>query len=136
MGKRSNKVTSFEVRVGDINYGGHMGNDKALLLFHDARIKFLRGFGLDEDDIGEGAGIIMTEAHVYYLKEVFMYDRLYANIETGETGNVYFDLNYEICREADDVIVIKGSTRQLAYNYTQKKITRLPETLRSLLAVK
>lgn len=133
MGKRINKVISFEVRVGDINYGGHMGNDKALLLFQDARIKFLRSFGLDEDDIGEGAGIIMTEAHVYYLKEIFMYDRLYANIVTGETGNAFFDLEYEICRESDDAVAIKGSTRQLAFDYRRKKVTRLPEAFRKLL---
>ncbi len=31
--------TNFAVRIGDINYGGHMGNDKFLLIFHDARLK-------------------------------------------------------------------------------------------------
>lgn len=123
---RKTKIAAFEVRIGDINYGGHMGNDKALLLFQDARIKLLQSLGFEESNIGEGIGIIMTEGHVFYMKEIFLYDRLYANVEVGETGNVFFDLHYEICREADDVIAVKGSTRQLAFDYSRKKITRLP----------
>ena len=66
---------TYRIRVGDINYGGHMGNDKALLLFHDARLYFLEQHGFSESDIG-GPGIIMGDAHVYYKKEVFRGDEL------------------------------------------------------------
>ena len=41
---------AYTVRVGDINYGGHMGNDKALLLFHDARLYFLGKYDFSESD--------------------------------------------------------------------------------------
>jgi acyl-CoA thioester hydrolase len=33
--------TQLKVRIGDINYGGHMGNDAVLTLAHQARIEFL-----------------------------------------------------------------------------------------------
>ena len=34
-------ATELEVRVGDVNYGGHLGNDALLGLLHEARIRFL-----------------------------------------------------------------------------------------------
>ena len=120
-------IAEFEVRVGDINYGGHMGNDRALLLFQDSRIKFLQSMGYSEKDIGENKAIIMAEAHAYFLKEVFLGEKLYASVEVTEKGNAFFDLYYEIFRMPDEQLVIKGSTRQLAYDYEKKRVARLPE---------
>jgi acyl-CoA thioesterase FadM len=127
------KVASFEVRVGDINYGGHMGNDKALQLFHDTRLKFLNLLGYSESNIGEGKGIIMTEAHVYFKKEAFLFDRLYADIEVGMIEKYTFELNYTIYREDNDQIVIHGSTKQLAFNYEKRKVSSLPDDFRKKL---
>lgn len=128
------RVISIEVRVGDINYGGHLGNDKALLIFHDARIKWLHLLGFSEDNIGDGRGIIMTEAHVYFRKEVFLYDRLYVDIEVKTNGNKVFDLHYDVFREVDNVKVLEGDTRQLAFDYERRKVVSMPnEFLNSLL---
>ena len=121
------RIASFEVRAGDINYGGHMGNEKALLLFQDARLKFLKSLGYTETDIGEGKGTIMVEAHVYYKKEVFMYEKLYANIEVRNIGKNKFELFYAILRENDDTVVIQGSTLQFGFDYETHRITHLPE---------
>lgn len=104
-----------------------MGNDRALLLFQDTRIKFLQSLGYSEKNIGENRGIIMAEAHAYFLREVFLGERLYANVEVKELGNAFFDLYYEIFREHDEQLVIKGSTRQLSYDYERKKVARLPQ---------
>jgi 4-hydroxybenzoyl-CoA thioesterase len=124
------RIANFEVRVGDINYGGHLGNDKALLLFHDARIKFLQKLGHEEKDIGEGRGIIMTEAHVYFKKEAFLHDKLYANVEVGNLEKYSFELIYAIYREGDDQLILEGSTRQLAFDYEHRKVASLPEVFR------
>jgi acyl-CoA thioester hydrolase len=127
------KVAAFEVRVGDINYGGHMGNDKALQLFHDTRLKFLHLLGFSESEIGEGKGIIMTEAHIYFKKEAFLYDQLYANIEVGAIERYMFELKYVICRENDGQVVLEGTTRQLAFDYKKRKVSSLPDDFRKKL---
>lgn len=121
------KTTSFEVRSADINYGGHLGNEMALVYFQEARLKFLDALGYSETDIGEGKGIIMTEAHIQYKMEVFLHERLYAEVAAGESGRVFFDLDYRICRESDDEVVIEGSTRQLGFDYRKRKVVSLPE---------
>lgn len=127
---RIERIAVFEVRVGDINYGGHMGNDKALLLFHDARIRFLQLLGYTEKDIGEGKGIIMTEAHVLYKREAFLHDRLYANVEAVHMEKYTFELIYSIYREGDDQLILEGSTKQLAFDYGKRKVASLPEDFR------
>ena len=40
--------TQLTVGIGDINYGGHVGNDRFLLFFQEARLRFLAGFGMSE----------------------------------------------------------------------------------------
>jgi len=127
------RIATFEVRVGDLNYGGHMGNDRALQLFHDTRLKYLHSVGCTESDIGDGLGIIMTEAHVYFRKEAFLYDKLYANIESGAVEKYAFELKYMVYREQDDVLVVEGSTKQLAFDYQKRKVATLPSAFKEKL---
>ena len=118
--------TSFTVRVGEINYGGHMGNDKALLLFQDARIRFLETLGCSEKSLGDGVGIIMQDAHVYFLKEIFLHDVLNASIEVSDITTASFILNYKFIRESDNKEVINGSTKILAFDYEKGRVARIP----------
>ena len=65
----------YTVRVADVNYGGHVSNAAVLSFFQDARIAYLKQFGYSELDIG-GCGLILPEAHVRYLAEMFLGDEL------------------------------------------------------------
>jgi acyl-CoA thioesterase FadM len=115
---------SYKVRVGDINYGGHMGNDKVLLLFHDARIFFLEERGFSESDIG-GPGLIMGDAHVYFKKEVFRGDELKVYIHIDGVTELSFEIHYSVMR--DDVQVIHGHTKMIAFDYERRRVVRIPE---------
>lgn len=101
-----------------------MGNDKALLLFHDARIHFLEKLGFSESDIG-GPGIIMAEAHVYFKMEVFRGDVLKAYVHIEEMRGVAFELHYTIMRGEDKVIY--GSTKLISFDYDLRKVVKLPD---------
>lgn len=114
----------YPIRVGDINYGGHMGNDKSLLLFHDARIHFLEGLGFSESNIG-GPGIIMAEAHVFFRREVFRGDELSAYIHIRDIRELSFVMHYTFLR--DDEEVLRGNTKLIAYDYERGRVTKLPE---------
>jgi len=130
------KTAMFEVRIGDINYGGHMGNDKALLLFQDARIKFFASIGFSEMNIGDEAGIIMNEAHVFYKKEIFLYDRLSVTISVAGVTASSFTMNYSVVRESDNAEVIQGSSKLIAFNYEKRRIVRLPAAFLSKIELK
>ena len=40
--------TTIPIRITDINFGGHVGNDTILSIVHEARAKFFQHFGYDE----------------------------------------------------------------------------------------
>ena len=115
---------SYNVRVGDINYGGHMGNDKALLLFHDARIRFLEDHDFTESNIG-GPGLIMGDAHVYFKKEVFRGDELKVYVHIEDLRELSFVMHYTV--KCDEVVVIQGNTKMVAFDYDKRRVVRLPE---------
>ncbi|NNG26771.1 MAG: thioesterase, partial [Ignavibacteriaceae bacterium] len=43
--------TEITIRVTDLNYGAHLGNDSVLSICHEARMRFLKHFGYSELDI-------------------------------------------------------------------------------------
>ncbi len=62
--------TNIQVRISDVNYGGHVGNDSILGLMHDARLRFLIKLGFkSEIDITENIGIIVADVAIQYKSE-------------------------------------------------------------------
>ena len=119
--------TSFIVRIGDINYGGHVGNDKLLLVFHDARLRYLASLGYSEMDIGNGAGLIMIEAHIFFKGEIFLGDELLVGVRIGEMGKVKFSFEFQVQRKSDKKVVTTGSTLMAAFDYGQRRVCKIPE---------
>ena len=120
-------IMKYKVAISDINYGGHMGNDKSLLLFHEARIAFLNSLGYSEMNIGDGLGIIMKDAQVDYLAEVFHGDELNVKVSLGEQKGPLFNLNYDVNRVSDAKMVFSGRTGILAFDYQKRKVVRTPQ---------
>lgn len=126
-------TATFEIRVGDINYGGHMGNDKALLVFHDARLKFLESLGFSEKNIG-GPGIIMRDAHVLFRKEVYLHDVLTVDVGIENVSNSAFEMVYTVRRISDDAVVFSGNTGLVAFDYELRRPVRIPEVFLGKIA--
>jgi acyl-CoA thioester hydrolase len=60
--------TVLDVRVTEINYGNHVGNDRMVSLLHEARLRFLRSYGFGEFNIA-GLGIMVTDLMVEFKSE-------------------------------------------------------------------
>lgn len=121
-------VLPYQVRVADVNYGGHVSNAAVLSYFQDARIAYLQHLGgFSELDLG-GCGIILPEAHVRYLAEMFLGDRLEIGVRTGEVRNSAFVMHYRI--ERGGTATVEGTTNLVAFNYQLRKPCRLPTAFR------
>ena len=57
--------TEIPVRITDINYGNHLGNDAILSMMHEVRVQFLQNLGYSELEM-EGAGLIMSDTAIIY----------------------------------------------------------------------
>lgn len=113
------------VRITDINYGGHLGNDAVLGLVHEARIAFLADQGYSEHDI-EGAGIIMAEAHILFRAEAFRGDLLRVEVAVGEVTGHGFELLHRITKAEGGTEVARVKTGFAFFDYQARKIARVP----------
>lgn len=113
------------VRISDINYGNHLGNDSMVGILHEARIHWLAQLGYTELDI-EGLGLIMSDLAVEFKQEAFYGDQLNIKIAVGEIGRVSFELYYQVFNQHATEIA-KAKTGMVCYDYSAKKISNLPE---------
>lgn len=122
----------YEVRVADVNYGGHVANSAVLNFFQDARLKFLAELGpFSEMEIGDGCGLILPEAHVYYRAEMFLHDCLTIGVRASEIKRSSFVFEYRI--ERDGKLTVEGSTNMVAFDYQKRKVGRLPQAFKEAL---
>ena len=86
---------TIPVRITDINYGNHVGNNSMVEIIHEARMQFLQAHGFTEMDAG-GSSLIMSELSVEFKNESFYKDDLEVKIFVGEISRVSFELFYSI----------------------------------------
>ena len=113
------------VRVSDVNYGGHLGNDTLLGLVHEARLRWLERLGFTEMDAG-GAGLIMTDLAVLFRAEAFRGDRLRVEMAPGDVGRSSFALVYHVTRPADGAVVADVRTGMAFFDYDRRRPARMP----------
>jgi acyl-CoA thioesterase FadM len=122
------------VRITDLNYGGHAGNDSILSIIHEARVQFLRHYGYGELDLA-GVGLIMSDVAIEFKSELFYGEALRVSVTAGEFSRVGFDLFYKLEKEAGDkqVPVAFAKTGMVCFNYSLKKIAAVPVEVSSRL---
>ena len=120
-------TTHYKVCITDINYGGHMGSEKALSIFNKARIGFLEHFGYSELSIGSDISLIMKEVNIKFKKEVLLHNELEVAVWISKVKGIRWTLSYEAIRKADNIEVFSGTTLMIAFNYKTKKVSPIPE---------
>jgi acyl-CoA thioester hydrolase len=118
--------TIMDIRIGDINYGGHLANDAILALVHEARLRFLASYNYSEKNV-EGLGLIMTDAAIIYKNEAFHNDALSIEIAIDDINRLGFDLYYRIRNEQKKIEVAHVKTGLVFFNYNIHKIAGTPE---------
>jgi acyl-CoA thioester hydrolase len=122
------------VRITDINYGGHGGNDTILSLIHEARMQFLKSYGYTEMEF-EGVGMIMSDVGIEFKNELFYGDAVIASVAATEFSKVSFDLYYKLEKETagKKITVAIAKTGMVCYDYKNKKIAAVPDEARKKL---
>jgi acyl-CoA thioesterase FadM len=121
--------TEIPIRISDINYGGHVGNDAVLSIVHEARIQFLRNLGYSEFDI-EGTGIMMTDAIIVYSSEGFYGDVLMVEVGTTDFQSTHCDVIFRLTNMATNKEMARVKTGIAFFNKLTRKISAVPDTFR------
>ena len=123
--------TELRVRITDVNYGGHMGNDALLGLLHEARVRFLTHYGLSELNI-YGAGIIMADSVIVYKSEAFPGERLELAVTVTDFNRYGCDFVYRVTEKASGREVARAKTGIVFFDYQQRAIQKVPQPFRDL----
>lgn len=117
--------TTLTVRITDLNYGGHVGNEMLLVYAQQARVEWLKHWGYGELTLA-GKGIIMTDAVVVYQSEAHEGDVLEIALGIKDRSTIGFDLYYQVRNKATGKAVAKVKTGILCFDYNSKKIAPIP----------
>ncbi len=126
-------TATIPVRITDLNYGNHVGNDAVLSIIHEARMQFLAHYGYTELNCG-GTGLIMSDVGIEFKKEIYYGDTLSVQIATINFSSVGFDLFYRLLNK-ESIVVALAKTGMICYNYELKKIAAVPAEVKEKLAV-
>jgi acyl-CoA thioester hydrolase len=126
--------TSIPVRITDLNYGNHVGNDAVLAIIHEARMQFLKNFGYTEMDFA-GAGMIMSDVAIEFKNELFYGDIVIASVTATGFSKAGFDIYYKLEKSlgGKNILAAAAKTGMVCFDYTKKKIVAIPEEARQKL---
>jgi acyl-CoA thioesterase FadM len=121
-------TTHIPVRITDLNYGNHVGNDAILSILHEARMQFLAKFGYTEMEFA-GAGMIMSDVGIEFKNELFYGNSVIASVAVLDFTRVGFDLYYKLETKKEEKIILVAIAKSgmICYDYEKKKIVAVPE---------
>ena len=118
--------TTLEVRVTDLNYGNHVGNDQVLGLIHEARRRYIRSLGSDE--IGaDGTGFVIADAAVVYRAQAFYGDLLTVEVAAGEFQSRSCAFFYRVRK--GQTAVAEARTGVVCFDFKAQKAQAFPPSL-------
>jgi acyl-CoA thioester hydrolase len=119
--------TIIPVRISDVNYGGHVGNDAILSIIHEARMQYLQSIGYSELNF-EGAALIMSDVGIEFKGESFYGDKIFVSVSITDIGRVNFDMVYKLEKNENKILkpVAYAKTGMVCFNYSTKKVIAIP----------
>ncbi|QJB33651.1 thioesterase family protein [Chitinophaga oryzae] len=127
--------TTIPIRIQDVNYGGHVGNDAILSIMHEARMQFLQHAGYKELDHEAGTGLIMADVAVTYKGEGFHGDIFTVEVAAGEYSAFGFELFYQLTtqRNGQTITIATAKTGMVCFDYNARKVMKLPAGMKMAL---
>ncbi len=122
--------TLMPIRIGDINYGGHLGNDSVLSMVHESRVRFLKNYGYTEQDV-EGLALIMTDSAIIYKAEAFYGELVQVEVTIGEFNRFGCDFFFLLSNKDTAVEVAHAKTGVVFFDYQERKVVSMPTEFKS-----
>jgi YbgC/YbaW family acyl-CoA thioester hydrolase len=121
--------TEIPVRITDLNYGGHVGNDTFLSIIHEARLQFFKHYNFSEMDI-DGTATIMSDANILYKNQVFYGSLIRVQIKVTELSKKRFEMVYLLTDKHSQKEIARIQTGMVFFDYDKQKIAAMPEVFK------
>lgn len=129
-------AAKIAIRITDLSYGGHAGNDTFLSLLQEARQQFLNKYGYGELSF-VGYSLMLADAVIEYKRELKYGDIVEIFVVANGFDKYGFDLYYkmEIISGTKTVLACKAKTGMLCYDAENRKLKSLPAGVKEQLAM-
>jgi acyl-CoA thioesterase FadM len=117
------------VRITDINYGRHLGNDSFVGMLHEARVRWLQQFGWTEL-ITETVGLIMVDVAVRFKAEATFGDTLRIRMAVRDWSIFGFGLVYLATKAENGDEVARAQSGMAFFDYQARRLAGVPEGFR------
>ena len=118
--------TEIKIRVTDLNYGKHLGNQQFLAFAQEARVQFFKKFGLEELNFG-GVSLIQADAAIVFKGEGHLDDNLRIDVATEKTSGSSFNVFYKFTNLTKNKPMADIRTALVCFDYDTSRTVRLPE---------
>ncbi len=120
--------TSYPVTIDLINYGGHVGNDRFLLVMQEARMRWLATKGVQSEiSLPENKALFVTDVAGQFLAEVFHGAQLTVKLFLGGQSRCGFDVVAQMFNEQQEVF--RGKTGMVCVDLNTRRASSLPKDL-------
>lgn len=125
--------TEIGIRITDINYGNHLGNNDLLGLLHEARVRMFAQHGFTELDAG-GAGIIMADTAIVFKSEVVYGLTLRIDVGVTDLHRRGCDVVYRVADAHSGALVALAKTGIVFFDYAERKLRPVPDAFKAAFA--
>jgi acyl-CoA thioesterase FadM len=126
-------TTEIPIRIGDVNYGGHLGNDAVLSILHEARVRLFARHGWTELDVG-GPGIVMVDAAIVYRAEGAWGMTLRVEVAVADLRTRGCDVVYRMSDVATGREIARAKTGIVFFDYASRRVVHAPGAFRAAFA--
>jgi len=124
--------TLLTIRVSDLNYGGHLGNDSFLTLAHESRVQFFKSMNMTERNFF-GSSLIMADSIVIYKSQGFLGNEVSIKISITNCSSHGFQLFYLFHKKKDGLDLAHIQTSMVFYDYKEGKIVPFSQLFKNYL---
>lgn len=128
-------TTQLTITSAHVTPGGTLDLTALSSLIQDVRLEHLYSHDLQEHNLDNHIGYMITKSDIEILKPAYHLDELVVQIYSPgfKQGARGFRLNYQITRQSDRATIAEGSSTQLFYNFNERELTRAPDRFHAIM---
>ena len=121
--------TELEVRMADVNAGGHLGNHCLIALLNEGHLKYMQFKGFPELLV-DGRAMINADLAVVYKSEMFYGNVLAIEVAAANFDKYGLDILYRVTNRSSGKVSAVAKMGMLFFDYAERKIAEVPQRFR------
>ena len=121
-----------EVRMSDVNAGGHVGNHCLVSMLNEAHMKFLKAKGFP-DLLVDGKAFINVDLAVVYRTESFYGDVLQIEVAAADLNKYGCDIVCRVTNKTQKRVAAVAKMGMIFFDYQTRKVAEVPAAFKKVV---